>query len=105
MGHPGPAGRSRSGSDPDEVDEVLAGEASSDPRFGQDESRARALGAIRGPVLRIDEAFGVSGARAPDVLLGALEQAWAASHPITHPMHGDRRPGRGAACTDDSCAI
>ena len=70
----------------------------------QDESRARALGANGVPFFVIDEAYGVSGAQPPEVLLGAMEQAWSETHPLT--VIGATSPDAdGAACTDDSCAI
>jgi predicted DsbA family dithiol-disulfide isomerase len=91
------------GLDPDEVATVLAGDT-----FGaevrQDESRARALGANGVPFFVIDETYGISGAQPPEVLLGAMEQAWSETHPLT--VIGATSPNAdGAACTDDSCAI
>ena len=64
------------GLDPDEVAEVLAGE-----RFGEDvradEQRARMLGINGVPFFAIDERYGISGAQPSDLILSALEQAWA----------------------------
>jgi len=52
----------------------------------------------------IDETYGISGAQSPEVLLGAMEQAWSETHPLT--VIGATSPNAdGAACTDDSCAI
>jgi predicted DsbA family dithiol-disulfide isomerase len=91
------------GLDRDEVDEVLAGEAFG-PEVRADESRATALGASGVPFFVIDAAFGVSGAQGSGVLLGALEQAWAASHPITH-LDAGASAQEGNACTGDSCPV
>jgi predicted DsbA family dithiol-disulfide isomerase len=41
-----------------------------------DEQRARAFGISGVPFFAIDERYGVSGAQTPDVLLGALRQAY-----------------------------
>lgn len=68
-----------------------------------DERRATQLG-IRGvPFFVIDEQFGVSGAQEADVLLGALEQAWAATHPLT--LVGNAAAAEDTTCVDGSCAI
>ena len=48
-----------------------------------DERRAAAFGISGVPFYVIDEQYGVSGAQDPAVFLGALEQAWAESHPLT----------------------
>jgi predicted DsbA family dithiol-disulfide isomerase len=63
------------GLDPDRVREVVASDAyASDVRA--DEQRARAFGISGVPFFAIDERYGVSGAQTPDVLLGALRQAY-----------------------------
>jgi predicted DsbA family dithiol-disulfide isomerase len=63
------------GLDPDRVREVVASDAyASDVRA--DEERARAFGISGVPFFAIDERYGVSGAQTPDVLLGALRQAY-----------------------------
>lgn len=68
-----------------------------------DERRATQLG-IRGvPFFVIDEQFGVSGAQEVDVLLGALEQAWAAAHPLT--LVGSAPTADDLSCADGSCAV
>ena len=79
------------GLDRAEVDEALAGEAFG-PEVRADESRATALGASGVPFFVIDETFGVAGAQGADVLLGALERAWATSHPLTLSTAGSRTP-------------
>jgi predicted DsbA family dithiol-disulfide isomerase len=64
------------GLDAHEVAEVLAGE-----RFGEDvradEQRAHLLGINGVPFFAIDERYGISGAQPSDLILSALEQAWA----------------------------
>jgi predicted DsbA family dithiol-disulfide isomerase len=63
------------GLDPERVREVVAGEAyASDVRA--DEQRARTFGISGVPFFAIDERYGVSGAQTPEVLLGALRQAY-----------------------------
>jgi predicted DsbA family dithiol-disulfide isomerase len=63
------------GLDADRVREVVAGDAyASEVRA--DEQRARAFGISGVPFFAIDERYGVSGAQTPDVLLGALRQAY-----------------------------
>jgi len=69
-----------------------------------EEHEATELGINGVPFFVIDRRCGVSGAQSPDVLLQALEQAWAESHPslLLTPVGA----GAGdAACTDDTCVI
>lgn len=68
-----------------------------------DEDEARALGINGVPFFVVDRRYGVSGAQPADVLLQALEQAWADSHP-TH-LVGVAAAAADAACTDETCAI
>jgi predicted DsbA family dithiol-disulfide isomerase len=82
--------------------EVSAMLASDDYRAAvrADQRRAAAFGIQGVPFFVIDEQFGVSGAQETDVLLSALEQAWARSHPLT--LLG----AEGAdvdLCVDDRC--
>jgi predicted DsbA family dithiol-disulfide isomerase len=65
-----------------------------------DERRAAGFGITGVPFFVIDEKYGVSGAQPADVLLGALEEAWAASRPLTLVGAAD-----ADACEGDSCAI
>jgi predicted DsbA family dithiol-disulfide isomerase len=67
------------GLDPGEVEAALAGDAFAD-EVRQDEARAAAIGVSGVPFFVIDEAYAISGAQPADVLVGALEQAWSASH-------------------------
>ena len=87
------------GLDPDEARAVLAADAYA-AEVRADERRAAALGISAVPFFVVDEAYGVSGAQPPDVLLGVLEQVWAESHPLTMVATGDA-PG----CPDDACAV
>jgi predicted DsbA family dithiol-disulfide isomerase len=70
------------GLDPTEVQRVLDGDDFA-TEVRNDEARAVALGANGVPFFVFDEAIGVSGAQPVEVLAGALEQAWAAAHPVT----------------------
>jgi predicted DsbA family dithiol-disulfide isomerase len=93
------------GLDPGEVATVLAGEEFA-TEVRQDESRARALGVSGVPFFVIDETYGISGAQPAEVLLGAMEQAWSETHPLTVIGAAGAIPdGESAACTDDSCPI
>ncbi|HLT20587.1 MAG TPA: DsbA family oxidoreductase [Thermomicrobiales bacterium] len=66
-----------------------------------DEQRAAMFG-IRGvPFAVIDEAFGVSGAQSSDVFLSALQQAWAAAHPLKTVSGAED----GAFCEGADCAV
>ena len=65
-----------------EVRAMLATDAYAD-EVRADQRRAAAFG-IRGvPFFVIDEQYGLSGAQAPAAFLDALDQAWAAAHPLT----------------------
>jgi len=86
------------GLDADEVRSVLESDAYA-AEVRADERRATALGITGVPFFVVDGTYGVSGAQPPDVLLGALEQAWAGSHPPV--VVGDAAPG----CGDDACAV
>ena len=89
----------------DEVRAVLAGQAYADA-VRADEAEATALGITGVPFFVLDRRFGVSGAQPPEVLLAALHQAWAASHPIERltPV-GAAASKEAGACTDETCAI
>jgi predicted DsbA family dithiol-disulfide isomerase len=67
-----------------------------------DERRAATLGISGVPFYAIDERYGVSGAQDPAVFLGALEQAWAESHPLTRVS---APTGAEGSCEDGSCAV
>jgi predicted DsbA family dithiol-disulfide isomerase len=87
------------GLDADAARAVLDGDADA-AEVRADERRAAAFGITAVPFFVIDEAYGVSGAQPPDVLLGVLEQAWAEAHPLTMVATGG-----GPGCTDDTCAV
>ena len=88
------------GLDADEVRAVLAGDAYAEAARA-DEQRAVGFG-IRGvPFVVVDERYGVSGAQPAEAFLDVLNQAWAASRPLT--MVGG---SAGAdACEGDACAV
>jgi predicted DsbA family dithiol-disulfide isomerase len=91
------------GLDPAEVARVLDSDDFA-AAVRNDEARAVALGASGVPFFVIDEAIGVSGAQPAEVLAGALEQAWTASHPVT-VVAGGGAGGSGAACGDGACPV
>ncbi len=91
------------GLDPIEVEETLAGEAfASEVRA--DEARATALGATGVPFFVIDGTYGVAGAQGADVLLGALERAWAESHPLI-VLTAKGAGSDSGACSDGACPV
>jgi predicted DsbA family dithiol-disulfide isomerase len=69
-----------------------------------DEREATELGINGVPFFVIDRRYGVSGAQSADILLQALERAWAEAHPtaLLTPVGG---VVGDAACTDETCAI
>jgi len=64
-----------------------------------DEERARGFGITGVPFFAIDERYGISGAQSPEVILAALQQAWAEASPVE--THAPRADG----CEDGSCSI
>jgi predicted DsbA family dithiol-disulfide isomerase len=92
------------GLDRSEVVDMLAGDRFAD-EVRSDEQRAAAIGVSGVPFFVIDEAYGVSGAQPPEVLLGALERAWSESHPITVLAGAPEGTPDGGACTDGACAV
>jgi predicted DsbA family dithiol-disulfide isomerase len=91
------------GLDPVETAEMLAGESFA-TEVRADEARATALGATGVPFFVIDETYGVAGAQGADALLGALERAWAETHPLTVLTPEGAGPN-DAACADGSCPV
>ena len=79
---------------------MLEGEAYADD-VRHDEQEARQLGITGVPFFVLDRAYGVSGAQPSDLILGALQQAWTAAH----PMHMVSAGEIDAACTDESCVL
>jgi len=70
------------GLDPVATRDVLTGDAfAADVRA--DERLAAELGITSVPFFVVDGTFGVSGAQPPELLLGALEEAWADAHPAS----------------------
>jgi predicted DsbA family dithiol-disulfide isomerase len=87
------------GLEKDDVAAVLAGDAYAEA-VRADEAEARGLGATGVPFFVLDRAFGVSGAQPADLLLEALERAWAAAHPLTM-VEGPG--GADDGCVDGVC--
>ncbi len=67
-----------------------------------DEAMASALGASGVPFFVIDGTYGVSGAQGAEVILQAMERAWAESHPVMVVAGGSDDQ---AACADGSCPV
>lgn len=86
------------GLDADEARAVLASDRYLDAVHA-DEAQARAYGITGVPFFVLDGKYGVSGAQPAEVLLEALQQAWAAKHPL------QTVGGNGEACADGSCAV
>ena len=93
------------GLDGAEVDAVLAGDRFAD-EVAQDVEEAQQLGAGGVPFFVIDRRFGISGAQPVEVFARALEQAWAASAPLTMVDATTSATGSGSAgaCEGDVCA-
>ena len=76
-----------------------------------DERQARAFGIDAVPFFVLDRRFGVPGAQPADVLVGALEQAWAQAEPQPVPEPVPDASGRAAyrspaaAGEDGACAV
>ncbi|MBZ9716125.1 DsbA family oxidoreductase [Deinococcus multiflagellatus] len=69
----------------------------------QDEAQAQALGISGVPFFVLGGKYGVSGAQDPQVLLGALQQAWAEVQPPALVTLGDA--DHAGACEDGVCAV
>jgi predicted DsbA family dithiol-disulfide isomerase len=82
------------GLDVDEAQGVLAGDAFAED-VRTDVRRARQLGISGVPFFVLAERYGVSGAQASEVLLAALEQAWA--------EHAPASAATGDVCGPDGC--
>ncbi len=82
-----------------EVDEVLSSDRYADG-VRADEAQARAYGITGVPFFVVDGRYGISGAQPADLVLQALEQAWAERAPLTLVSAGDA-PG----CEGDACAV
>lgn len=89
------------GLDRNEAAKVLAGQDFA-TEVRADEQEAAALG-IRGvPYFVINRKYGVSGAQASEVFLGALQKAWDEEQPLT--LLNDPNPTTAdAACADGLC--
>jgi predicted DsbA family dithiol-disulfide isomerase len=91
------------GLDAAEVHDVLAGDRYADD-VRSDEREARAMGATGVPFFVIDRRYAVAGAQPADLLLQALEQAWAERAPlqVITPV-GEELDG--AACGPQGCEL
>lgn len=84
------------GVDAGEARRVLESDAYTDG-VRDDEALARSLGITGVPFFVIDGTYGVSGAQPVEAFAGALEQAWAESHPLQTVA------AEGAVCEDGIC--
>jgi predicted DsbA family dithiol-disulfide isomerase len=96
------------GLDPDEAATVLSDRTYA-KAVADDLELARAFG-IRGvPFFVIDRAYGVEGAQPAGLIREALDQAWAAAHPLqmvtTSGSTDSADSTDDVACVDGSCAI
>jgi len=91
---------SSAGIDADEAREVLASDAYA-AEVRADERRAAGFGITGVPFVVVDEKYGVSGAQPAAVFREMLDQAWAASRPLS--MVGSAAGGE--SCDGDSCAV
>ncbi len=82
----------------DEVDAVLASDCYADA-VRADEAQAGAYGISGVPFFVVDGKYGISGAQPADLVLQALEQAWADRAPLTLVNAG------GPGCEGDACAV
>ena len=90
----------RTGLDETEVKAVLGSDLYADA-VRADESQARAYGISAVPFFVLDGRYGIAGAQPPEVILGAVEQAWRDRSPLTvlgHDADVD-------ICEDGSCAV
>jgi predicted DsbA family dithiol-disulfide isomerase len=71
----------------------------------QDEAQARAYGIQGVPFFVLGGKYGVSGAQAPETLLGALNQVWTELAPQPAPLQLLGAEAAGDGCEDGSCAV
>ena len=83
----------------DEVREVLGSDRYADA-VREDEGQARAYGISGVPFFVVGGRYGISGAQPAELVLQALQQAWAEQAPLTLVGAGDA-PG----CEGDACAV
>jgi len=71
----------------------------------QDEAQARAYGIQGVPFFVLGGKYGVSGAQAPETLLGALNQVWSELAPAPAPLQLLGAEASADGCEDGSCAV
>ena len=90
------------GLDEEEARGVLASDAyAADVRA--DEAQARAFGIDAVPFFVLDRRIGLPGAQPADVLLEALEQAWAHAHEQSAPAESEPAPEPAAVASGPGC--
>ncbi len=92
------------GLDEHEVHQVLAGDEYADD-VRHDEREARELGISGVPFFVIDRRYGVSGAQPSDVLLEALQRAWADRSPLEVIASDAGSTADPDACGPDGCDL
>jgi predicted DsbA family dithiol-disulfide isomerase len=97
------------GLDAEEVRTALEGDAYA-VAVRADLARARSFGIQGVPFFVLDERYAVSGAQSPDIILGALERAWAERAPLAIVgAEGAEDAGAGEAgagnCDENGCEI
>lgn len=88
---------SEAGLDAAEATDVLASDTYT-AAVRADETQARELGITGVPCFVLDRRFAVSGAQSPEVMLGALQQAWSERAPAALSELPE-----GAVCGPDGC--
>lgn len=93
------------GFEADEVRVTLASDAFADA-VRLDEARAQEIGVSGVPFFVIDSRYGVSGAQSPEVLVGAIRQAWnERSRGVQMVGVGSTPTGEVAGCEDGQCEV
>jgi predicted DsbA family dithiol-disulfide isomerase len=86
----------------DEARDLLASDRYA-AQVREDEQQAHQIGVTGVPFFVIDRKYGVSGAQPVDLLLQALQQAWAERTPVLSVLSPGAATGPG--CVGDSCSV
>lgn len=90
------------GLDADEAQGVVSGDAfAREVRDDLDAARALGIGGV--PYFAFARRYGVSGAQAPEILLGVLQKTWAELGPVEAGGAPPARGDQGAVCGPDGC--
>jgi len=91
------------GLDPQEVDEVLAGDAYAREVLA-DVAAAHQMDVTGVPFFLVDGRLALSGAQPPELLGKVLQRAWDEAHPVIEHVEG-LADGAADACGPDGCAL